>query len=217
MLDFLTKVFQSMAKDSASAIQEVETTADLVYHKAATMENIVGSSDVMAELKHAYPTMWASIATISEDLIREQSIKSAPVPLLDLSGLRSEITAGQDTMTASTTKIRGFITSFTKSILKRVAGAEEDIKKLVPLRLGNQASTDNGDEFDHLLSAVLGSRVGQPASGHQESNLSLKVDDQRLLDLEYKLDQMLISNQELETRLVQIIAGSEVGTWTKVA
>jgi hypothetical protein len=205
-LSSMAKGVQRMVQESASTMQEVELTADLAYRKAAAMENLVGSSGVMDESEHAYPTVWASIATLSEDVIKARRIKAAPAPPVDLSGIRLEIKASSDALNASTAKIRGFITSFAKSILKRVSCAEGDIQRLTPQRSSFHAGVGVGDEFDSLLSDAGNHGVaGQPGNGAPK-----KSDDQRFLDLEDKLDRVLASNQELEVRLAQIIADSEV-------
>jgi hypothetical protein len=202
-LSSLSKGVERMFLGSAMATRDVEATADMGFRKAAGVENLIGSSDVMDESEFACPTIWGTLATLGTELTTIRDLKATPLPVVDLGPLRSEIKTSQATLGATVTKLGSFTRLFAKSVLKRVSGMEEEMKKQARGSL-KAGGVEFGDELDSLLHDA----------GHQSAPARTKTlgrsEDRRISELEDKLNQVLQSNEDLERRFAQIIAESEV-------
>jgi hypothetical protein len=80
---------------------------------------------------------------------------------------------------------------------------EEEVKK----QKAGKATSKFGNDFDSIL---LDAGITSTENPNGRSAPNVSNDEKRISDLEFKLDQVLSSNEELEKRFAQIIADSEV-------
>jgi hypothetical protein len=182
-------------KGSVEAVKEVEIVADMGYRKATGLENILGSFHLMDDSEFAHPTLWGSLATMGAEISNLRNLK--PPPLVDLGPFKKETKLAQDNLVASMTKISTFTRSFSKSLLSRIVGVEEETKRLLKKGTGIKS----GDEFDSLLA--------EAAPDSRTTQRQFEFDHSRVLALETSLEQVLATNESLERRFAQIIAENE--------
>jgi len=207
-LGAMSKGLERVFEGTATTLSEVASTADMGYRIVKGLESIVGSIDVMDESELACPTVWGTLATIGAEVIaiRERKVAPAPAPVQDLRPFKQEVKLAQDGLAASMTKLGGFTRVFARSIIKRISGAEAEIKKFHALGKPASGASVFGDEYDSLLADAGVSRD----TGDRRVAFSSPSSDSRLSELEDKLDRVLASNEDLERRLAQILAESEV-------
>jgi hypothetical protein len=206
-LNKLSKGVARMFLEGTLGSRGTEATADRSFRMAKGLEGLVGSSKEMEDSDWVCPTVWGTLATIGAEVttIRDQkAILPPPPPAPDIGPFKAEVKDSQDKLAASMTKLGSFSRLFAKSMLARVSAAETEIKRLLLQVRSPPAADTFGDELDGLLAAA-----GGPPKRPPPAPSSLPAED-RLSDLEDKLDKVLASNEDLERRLARILAESEV-------
>jgi hypothetical protein len=204
----LSKGVERMFLGATLSTREAEATADMSFRMSRGLESQVGSSGVMDESDWVCPTVWGTLATIGAEVtaIKNKKVSSPPpAPAPDLGPLKADIKASQDKVAASVTKLGNFSRLFAKTMLQRVSAAETEIKRLLTKVRPQKPAEPFVDELDGLLAAA-----GAPSQSTSKMLPRSSDQDERIDDLEQKLDRVLESNEDLERRLARILAESEV-------
>ena len=209
-LNKLSKGVAKMFLEGTLGTRETEATADRSFRMAKGLEGLVGSSSEMGDSDWVCPTVWGTLATIGAEVTAIKDQKPIPPPpppppAPDMGPFKAEIKASQAKLATSMTKLGSFSRLFAKTMLQRVSAAETEIKRLLMQVRPTPAAETFGDELDGLLAAAGSSQKSPPPA----SSFSSSAQD-RLSELEDKLDKVLASNEDLELRLARILAESEV-------
>jgi hypothetical protein len=190
---------ERLFEGSVVAIREVESVADMAYRKSMGLENTIGSSQLMGDSEYAHPTLWGSLATIGMELTSMRNAK--PPPALDLGPFRAEVKRSQEGLVTSMTKISSFTRAFSKSLLTRVAGLEEETKRIRKMVEQSENQNQPVDEFDSLLAEA----GAQGRTNHRATDVGLS----RIEKLEATVERVLAANESLEQRFAQVISENE--------
>jgi hypothetical protein len=184
-----------------SSVSQAQDMSEAAYRKAARVEGVVGSSQVMDDSEFNHPTLWGVLSLMSSEIVY---VRSRPAPAVDLAPIRAELTKKTVELDATLTKVSEFTKAFSKSVLNRLGGVEVKVMQLQKHLRGTIPSTQVED-FGSLLAQA---NANQPVATMTSKEVRV-VDTQRLLELEASLATLTEANLRLEQRFAEVIADNE--------